>query len=104
MSTAGRSTAPRVLIVGTGLTGSLSCFHLRRHLGKNVQIDVADMARGAGGRMSTTRWGTENIKANTGAQYVSCCSPEAAELLEAVCAGSECVLDRVEVHLKPSYA
>jgi predicted NAD/FAD-dependent oxidoreductase len=55
------------------------------------------MARGAGGRMSTTRYGTDAIKANTGAQYVSCFSPEATKLLEAVCD-----VERVDDPLKRS--
>merc|ERR1740130_1490594 len=95
MSDATMTTAPRVLIVGSGLTGSLTCYHLRQRCGENVQIDVADMARGAGGRMSTTRWGDDSIKANTGAQYLSCCSPEATSLLEAVCANTshKCHID-----------
>lgn len=100
------ATAPRVLIVGSGLTGSLTCYHLRQRCGgKAVRIDVADMARGAGGRMSTTRWGADSIKANTGAQYVSCCSPEATALLQAVCASNgagECLLDRVDDPVKRS--
>ena len=55
-----------VLIVGTGLTGSLTCYHLRALLKKDVRIDVADMARGAGGRMSTTRFGDAGTKATLG--------------------------------------
>ncbi len=45
------SECPRVLIIGSGLTGSLTCYHLRAQMQKQVRIDVADMARGAGGRM-----------------------------------------------------
>jgi len=71
----------RVLVVGTGLTGSLTCFHLRQRM-PHVKLDVADMARGPGGRMSTTRFGVDETKANTGAQYISCYSPEANALLE----------------------
>ena len=65
--------------------------------------DVTDMARGAGGRMSTTRFGDagSGTRANTGAQYVSCCSDDAAALLKKVCAdnGSErkCGVDLVPV-------
>lgn len=67
-----------MLIVGTGLTGSLTCYQVRKLLGKNVNIEVADMARGVGGRMSTTRKGEgkAEAKANTGAQYLSCFSRE----------------------------
>ena len=63
----------RVLIVGTGLTGALTCYHLRKALRDRIKIDVADMARGAGGRMSTTRYEGKrgSVRANTGAQYVS---------------------------------
>ena len=87
----------RVLIVGTGLVGSLTCYHLRNILKKEVRIDMSDMARGAGGRMSTTRFGDNGTRANTGAQYVSCCSPEAATLLASVCSLEQaCGMDRIE--------
>ena len=75
----------RVLIVGTGLTGSLACYHLRaqaREKSLPLRIDVADMARGPGGRMSTTRFGPDSIRANTGAQYLSTSSARAAALLQ----------------------
>ena len=90
----------RVLIVGTGLTGALTCYHLRKALRDRIKIDVADMARGAGGRMSTTRYEGKHgsVRANTGAQYVSAASRDAAELLAAVCASNgagACALDRV---------
>ena len=110
----------RILIVGSGLTGSLTCYHLRA-LAKQKKIvlpiilDVADMARGPGGRMSTTRYGTNNNnlqQANTGAQYLSTSSSKSAALLESMCLSSssrttttttttktktpQCHLDRVE--------
>lgn len=44
------------------------------------------MARGPGGRMSTTRHGPDSTRANTGAQYLSTSSPKAAALLQAACA------------------
>ena len=94
-----------MLIVGTGLTGSLTCYHLRQRCGPNLVIDVADMARGAGGRMSTTRWGADEIRANTGAQYISCCTAETQDLLESVCASNgshECLIDQVDAPLKRS--
>ena len=70
----------RVPIVGTGLTGALTCYHLRKALCDRVHIDCADMARGAGGRMSTTRYEGKHgsVRANTGAQYVSAASRDAA--------------------------
>lgn len=49
--------------------------------------------------MSTTRYGDENIRANTGAQYLSTSSTKTAALLETVCASSHpphCPLERVE--------
>jgi predicted NAD/FAD-dependent oxidoreductase len=101
------TTAMRVLIVGSGLTGSLTCYHLRQKC-KHAVIHVADMARGAGGRMSTTRFGVDAIKANTGAQYISCYSPEAMALLEKMCNSNGgdgapcCYLDRVNHPLKRS--
>jgi len=97
---------PRVLIVGTGLTGSLTCYHLRASATEKslpLRIDVADMARGPGGRMSTTRFGPDSIRANTGAQYLSTSSARAAALLQSACASSSssaCPLDRVADPLK----
>lgn len=103
MTEAVTGSAPRVLIVGTGLTGSLTCYHLRQRCGLSLRIDVADMARGAGGRMSTTRWGNDDIRANTGAQYLSCCSEEASALLQTVCGSSgSCPIDLVEEPLERS--
>ena len=97
MSSCSTQPEARVLIVGTGMVGSLTCYHLRNILKKEVHIDMADMARGAGGRMSTTRFGDAGTRANTGAQYVSCCTPEAAALLTAVCSSEhECSMDRIE--------
>ena len=95
-----------MLIVGAGLTGSLTCYHLRAMAGKRtppLRIDVADMARGPGGRMSTTRFGPDSIRANTGAQYLSAFSHEAAAMLETACApSSACPTDRVPDPLKRS--
>ena len=89
----------RVLIVGTGMTGSLTGYHLRQRMGKNLRLEFADMARGAGGRMSTTRWGNPEVRANTGAQFISCCLPETETLLETVClqsgAKAPCPIERV---------
>ena len=68
-------------------------------MGDGLRLEFADMARGAGGRMSTTRWGNPEVRANTGAQYISCCSNETATLLENVCAQSggetSCPIERV---------
>ncbi|XP_069581243.1 renalase [Brachyistius frenatus] len=62
----------RVLIVGAGLTGSLCACLLRRELQNKVQIVVWDKARGAGGRMSTSRPpDAASHSADLGAQYIS---------------------------------
>ncbi|XP_072335064.1 renalase isoform X2 [Scyliorhinus torazame] len=62
----------RVLIVGAGVTGSLSAFLFRRELPNKLQIVVWDKARGAGGRMNTSRSPHDpNCMADLGAQYIS---------------------------------
>ncbi|XP_061564757.1 renalase [Cololabis saira] len=62
----------RVLIVGAGLTGSLCACLLRRALQNQVHIVVWDKARGAGGRMSTSRPPEPSShSADLGAQYIS---------------------------------
>ncbi|KAM4525402.1 renalase [Odontesthes bonariensis] len=62
----------RVLIVGAGLTGSLCACLLRREMQNKVQIVVWDKARGAGGRMSTSRPpDCSSHSADLGAQYVT---------------------------------
>ena len=80
------SNRPKVLIVGSGITGAI-CSHQIRSLLPHVQLNVADMARGPGGRMSTTRHNVREteIKANTGAQYASCCSEDIRKMLMDVC-------------------
>nr|XP_034994257.1 renalase isoform X5 [Zootoca vivipara] len=63
----------RVLIVGAGLTGSLCAALLRRELPQRLlRIVLWDKARGAGGRMATSR-STQDPKctADLGAQYVT---------------------------------
>ncbi|KAF6718261.1 Renalase [Oryzias melastigma] len=63
----------RVLIVGAGLTGSLCACLLRRELQSKVRVAVWDKARGAGGRMSTSRPPPEasSHSADLGAQYIT---------------------------------
>ncbi|XP_041671094.1 renalase [Cheilinus undulatus] len=62
----------RVLIVGAGLTGSLCACLLRRELQSQVEIVVWDKARGAGGRMTTSRPPDSSCSsADLGAQYVT---------------------------------
>ncbi|TMS01434.1 Renalase [Larimichthys crocea] len=65
----------RVLIVGAGLTGSLCACLLRRELQDKVSIAVWDKARGAGGRMSTSRPpDSSSHSADLGAQYITATS------------------------------
>ncbi|KAG7218028.1 hypothetical protein INR49_020691 [Caranx melampygus] len=63
----------RVLIVGAGLTGSVCAWLLRRELQNKVHIVVWDKARGAGGRMSTSRPPDPSSShfADLGAQYIT---------------------------------
>ncbi|XP_028331390.1 renalase [Gouania willdenowi] len=63
----------RVLIVGAGLTGSLCACLLRRELPGRVHVEVWDKARGAGGRMSTSRApdSSPSQSADLGAQYIT---------------------------------
>ncbi|XP_056351504.1 renalase-like isoform X1 [Oenanthe melanoleuca] len=63
----------RVLVVGAGLTGAAGAALLRG--APRGQVAVWDKARGAGGRMSTTRAGRGS--ADLGAQFVTC-EPELA--------------------------
>ncbi|MBN3302750.1 RNLS Renalase, partial [Amia calva] len=62
----------RVLIVGAGLTGSLCAYLLRREMVNKVKIVVWDKAKGAGGRMSTSRSpGDATCTVDLGAQYIT---------------------------------
>lgn len=59
----------KILIIGSGITGALCSLNLSKALPLSNVI-VWDKARGAGGRMSTTR--TDNgHKADLGAQYIT---------------------------------
>ncbi|XP_053495434.1 renalase isoform X2 [Ictalurus furcatus] len=62
----------RVLIVGAGLTGSVCACLLHRGLANRAQITVWDKARGAGGRMCTSR-SPHNLfcTVDLGAQYIT---------------------------------
>ncbi|XP_062989019.1 renalase isoform X2 [Elgaria multicarinata webbii] len=63
----------RVLIVGAGLVGSLCAALLRRELSQRLlRVVVWDKARGAGGRMATSRSSHDpKCTADLGAQYVT---------------------------------
>lgn len=66
----------RLLIVGAGLTGSVSASLLRRKFPKEaLNITVWEKSRGAGGRMTTNRDPSDSrCSADLGAQYVSATS------------------------------
>ncbi|KAK0051794.1 renalase [Biomphalaria pfeifferi] len=60
----------KVLLVGSGMTGAATAALLRQHLPENSSILIWDKARGAGGRMTTTRCPEDpSITADLGAQY-----------------------------------
>ncbi|XP_043957932.1 renalase [Gambusia affinis] len=62
----------RILIVGAGLTGSLCAYLLKRVLQSKAQLVVWDKAKGAGGRMSTSRPpDPTSHSADLGAQYIT---------------------------------
>merc|ERR1711997_367993 len=63
----------RVLVIGGGITSAAtSAFVTERLCSKNVQLTVWEKARGAGGRMSTSRSpGNSKCIADLGAQYIS---------------------------------
>ena len=66
------SSPHRVLIVGAGLTGSLTAAVLRRTFQQNVDLIVWEKSRGAGGRMATKRQpDLPLLGVDTGAQYIS---------------------------------
>ncbi|EDO37145.1 predicted protein [Nematostella vectensis] len=61
----------KVLIVGAGLTGSLTAALLRRQC-QSIDLTVWEKSRGAGGRMTTARSPDGcSGRADTGAQYIS---------------------------------
>lgn len=65
------SISGRVLIVGAGLTGSLTASLLRRKF-QNIDLTVWEKSRGAGGRMTTSRCPDDpKCTVDTGAQYIS---------------------------------
>lgn len=68
----------RLLIVGAGLTGSVSAALLRRKFPKELlDITVWEKSRGAGGRMNTNRFPGDSkglSSVDLGAQYISATS------------------------------
>ena len=62
----------KVLVIGGGITSAVTTSILAEKIGQNVQLSVWDKARGAGGRMSTSRSpGNPDCTADLGAQYIS---------------------------------
>jgi len=67
------SSQPSILVVGCGITGASTAYFLRKTFGEEVNIEIWDKARGAGGRMSTNRapdFPTVPF-ADMGAQYIT---------------------------------
>ncbi|XP_037083968.1 renalase-like [Pollicipes pollicipes] len=62
---------PRVLVVGGGLTSAVTSCLLREELQSRCQLAIWDKARGAGGRLSTSRGPEGCGNADLGAQYVT---------------------------------
>jgi renalase len=59
-------------VIGGGLTSAATSAFINEQFGKQVQLSIWDKARGAGGRMSTSRSPTNpDCIADLGAQYIS---------------------------------
>jgi len=69
---------PRVLVVGGGLTSAVTSCLLREELQSACQLTVWDKARGAGGRLSTSRGPAGCGSVDLGAQYVTV-SPDCSQ-------------------------
>lgn len=68
--------ARKVLLVGSGITAAVTGALLRQKMSKQISLTIWDKARGAGGRMSTSRSpGDAECIADLGAQYITV-SPE----------------------------
>lgn len=68
--------ARKVLLVGSGITAAVTGALLRKKLKDHISLTIWDKARGAGGRMSTSRSpGDAECTADLGAQYITV-SPE----------------------------
>jgi len=61
--------SPKVIIIGSGITGALSAFGIKCSF-PSASVIILDKARGVAGRMTTVRSGLNN-KADLGAQYIS---------------------------------
>ena len=61
----------RLLIVGAGLTGSVTAALIKRHVPTNVDINVWEKSRGVGGRLATNRSQDGLSSVDLGAQYIT---------------------------------
>ncbi|KAE8743769.1 hypothetical protein FOCC_FOCC009602 [Frankliniella occidentalis] len=62
----------RVLLIGSGITAALTGALLRKQAADRITLTIWDKARGAGGRMSTSRSsGDSECLADLGAQYIT---------------------------------
>ncbi|XP_065651484.1 renalase [Hydra vulgaris] len=62
----------KVLVVGAGLTGALTCNFIRQRLKQTVSIEIWEKSRGVGGRMNSSRMNTSsNLSCDMGAQYLT---------------------------------
>ena len=67
------SLAPyRMLIVGAGLTASVTSALIKQHLpNQSVEVHVWEKSRGIGGRMNTNRSPDGQATVDLGAQYIT---------------------------------
>ena len=64
--------ARKVLLVGSGITAAVTGALLKKQAQEQISLTIWDKARGAGGRMSTSRSpGDSECIADLGAQYIT---------------------------------
>jgi predicted NAD/FAD-dependent oxidoreductase len=62
----------RLLIVGAGLTASVTSALIKQHLpNESVEVHIWEKSRGIGGRMNTTRSPDGQASVDLGAQYIT---------------------------------
>ena len=62
----------KLLIVGGGLTASVTSTLIRQHLpSKSIEVHVWEKSRGIGGRMNTNRSRDGKASVDLGAQYIT---------------------------------
>ena len=60
----------RMLIVGAGLTASVTSAFIKQHL-PNIEVNIWEKSRGIGGRMNTNRSPDGLATVDLGAQYIT---------------------------------